>query len=262
MRDNVKIGLIQDQAGIGETEVNLQKIAKAADDARKEDVDIISFGEGFVQGFVCTDQTKRLAQPIPGHATERLTTISKDTGCSIVTGLLENADGILHISTVFVERNGALHVYRKSFLDKLEKPFFQRGTKRIVVDTDFGKIGLMTCYDAFFPEVSRELGEKGAEIVFCNAATAISEKEFSIFLPARAAENQFYVAFTNLVGWREQIRAPYFGGSRIIGPDGTTIITAERFIADAVYATISDKFLRDARERKPLLTEVREQYKS
>ncbi len=260
MKDQVKIGLIQEQAEIGMIQENLDKIAKAAEDARRNDADIICFGEGFVQGYVCTEEATKFAETIPGPAADRLAAISRESGLLIVTGFLERLNDALHNCAVLVDDKGSISVYRKTFLGPHEKPTFSRGRGRVVWESRLGKIGMMICYDAFFPEVSRELAEMGAELVFCVSATALSEKEFGIFLPARAAENRFYLSFANLVGWRAQLNAPYFGASRIVMPDGTVILTAERFISQTVYGTIDNKFLRYAREERPLLAEIHEQW--
>lgn len=261
MKRSLRIGLVQAEAVIGETEANLAKIAMAADGARRKNADIICFGEGFVQGYVCTREARRLAQPLHGPAAQKIVRIAEDTGCSVVTGILESARDSIYSSCIMVEPNGAIHGYRKAFLGPHERPHFSRGRTRGVVQTKLGKIGMMICYDAFFPEISRELAENGAEIVLCPSATAISELEFSIFIAARAAENRFFLAFANLVGWREQIKARYFGRSRIMSPDGTVAAMAKRLVPDTIYAIVPDKTLRRNREFRPLLKEVHEQYR-
>jgi predicted amidohydrolase len=130
------------------------------------------------------------AEPIPGPSTLDFGEHARRLKLHIVAGLIEKADHLMFNTSVLIGPDGALiGKYRKVCLPRPEiEAGFQPGTEYPVFETRFGKVGMMICYDGFFPEVARELTNRGAEVIAwpvagCNPLLA----------KARACENHVYL---------------------------------------------------------------------
>jgi predicted amidohydrolase len=130
------------------------------------------------------------AEPIPGPSTEYFAGLSKKHGLYIVAGLVERDGHLLYNVAVLLGPQGELAgKYRKTTLPRAEiESGITPGSEYPVFDTRFGKLGLMVCYDGFFPEVARQLSNRGAEVIAfpvwgCNPLLAA----------ARACENHVYL---------------------------------------------------------------------
>jgi omega-amidase len=114
-----------------------------------------------------------------------------------------------------------LGTYRKIHIAGEEKHYFRPGDRIPVFDTPVGRIGIAICYDTFFPEMTRILALKGAEILCFpyNAWSGVENKDVVKHLSvARAAESRVFVVASNRVG--EDVGRVFFGGSAIAGPRG------------------------------------------
>jgi predicted amidohydrolase len=130
------------------------------------------------------------AEPIPGPSTEFFGKLAKEHGMHLVPGLIERDRHLLYNVAVLIGPDGKIiGKYRKVCLPRGEiEGGFQPGKDYPVFDTQFGKVGMMVCYDGFFPEVARELSNRGAEVIAwpvmgCNPLLGA----------ARACENHVYV---------------------------------------------------------------------
>jgi predicted amidohydrolase len=130
------------------------------------------------------------AEPIPGPSTEYFGQLAKQHDLYIVAGLLEREKHLIYNVAVLIGPEGnVVGKYRKVTLPRSEiEGGITPGKDYPVFDTRFGKVGMMVCYDGFFPEVARQLGNNGAEIIAwpvwgCNPLLAA----------ARAAENHVYL---------------------------------------------------------------------
>jgi len=130
------------------------------------------------------------AEPIPGPSTEFFGKLAKEHGMHLVPGLIERDRHLLYNVAVLIGPDGKIiGKYRKVCLPRGEiEGGFQPGNDYPVFDTQFGKVGMMVCYDGFFPEVARELSNRGAEVIAwpvmgCNPLLGA----------ARACENHVYV---------------------------------------------------------------------
>jgi predicted amidohydrolase len=131
-----------------------------------------------------------VAEPVPGPSTDYFGTLAKKHDLYIVAGLYEKTGPLLYNVAVLIDPDGKLAgVYRKTTLPTGEaENGVCPGTDYPVFPTRFGMVGMMVCYDGFFPEVARELTNRGAEVIAwpvwgCNPHLAT----------ARAAENHVYV---------------------------------------------------------------------
>ncbi len=131
-----------------------------------------------------------VAEPIPGPSTEFFGRLAKEHNLYIVPGLLERDGNLVYNVAVLIGPDGAVvGKYRKTCLPRGEVDGgIAPGSDYPVFNTRFGKVGLMICYDGFFPEVARELTNRGAEVIAwpvwgCNPLLA----------RARACENHVYL---------------------------------------------------------------------
>jgi len=131
-----------------------------------------------------------VGESIPGPSTDFFGTLAKAHGVYLVVGLVERVDHLIYNVSVLIDREGAVAgKYRKVTLPRTEIDMgIVPGDEYPVFDTDFGKVGMMICYDGFFPEVARQLSNNGAEVIAfpvagCNPLLAA----------ARACENHVYV---------------------------------------------------------------------
>jgi predicted amidohydrolase len=129
------------------------------------------------------------AESIPGPSTDYFTTLTKKHDLYIVAGLIERERHLIYNVGVLIGPEGVVGKYRKVCLPRSEiDAGVQPGSEYPVFDTRFGKVGVMVCYDGFFPEVARELTNRGAEVIAfpvwgCNPLLA----------SARACENGVYI---------------------------------------------------------------------
>ena len=160
-------------------------IAKAAE----EKADLVVLPETLTY-FASERSMSDCAEPIPGPSTEYFGTLAKQHDLYIVAGLLERDEHRVYNVAVLIGPNGkVVGKYRKVALPRGEiDAGVVAGDDYPVFDTRFGKVGMMVCYDGFYPEVARELSNRGAEVIAfpvwgCNPLLAA----------ARACENHVFV---------------------------------------------------------------------
>jgi predicted amidohydrolase len=160
-------------------------IAKAAE----QKADLVVLGETLT--YVGNGKTMaEAAETIPGPSTDYFGTLAKQHDLYIVAGLIERDKHVLYNVAVLIAPDGKVAgKYRKTCLPRSEiEAGICPGSEYPVFDTRFGKLGMMVCYDGFFPEVARELSNNGAEVIAwpvwgCNPLLA----------QARACENHVYI---------------------------------------------------------------------
>lgn len=166
------------------------------------------------------------AEPIPGPSTEYFGLLARQHGVHLVVGLLEREGPLVYNVAVLVRDDGQLiGTYRKVCLPRGESDGgITPGNSYPVFETSLGRIGMMVCYDGFFPEVARRLAEAGAEIIAfpvwgCNP----------LLVAARACENQVYIVSSTYtdVGQNWMVTG-------VFGHDGSLLAQAKEFGTVAV----------------------------
>ncbi|MEK6781214.1 MAG: carbon-nitrogen hydrolase family protein [Bacteroidota bacterium] len=171
------------------TQENLQQFSTLIAQAGTQKADIVCLPEGIT--IVGTKENYVSAsEPIPGTSTQFLGNIARQHHLYIVAGLLEREGDIVYNTSVLIDREGNLAgKYRKVSLPREEiDGGITPGNSFPVFDTDFGKIGMMICWDVTFPEAARTLAQQGAEIIFL----PIWGGHLKLAM-ARALENQVYL---------------------------------------------------------------------
>ncbi len=168
---------------------NLVQFSKLIAKAGAEKADIVCLPEGITL-VGTTDDYMSASEPIPGPTTNYLGQIARKHNLYIVAGLLEKKGDIVYNTAVLIDRKGDLAgKYRKVSLPQEEiDGGITPGNSFPVFDTDFGKVGMMICWDVTFPEPAKALAQNGAEIIFL----PIWGGDVNL-TRARAIENQVYV---------------------------------------------------------------------
>ena len=130
------------------------------------------------------------SEPVPGPSTDYFSELAKQHQVHLVVGLLERVDHVVYNVAVLIDPDGKIiGKYRKVCLPRTEVEMgITPGSEYPVFETRFGKVGMMICYDGFFPEVARELSNNGAEIIAFPVAGCNPK-----LVAARACENHVYI---------------------------------------------------------------------
>jgi predicted amidohydrolase len=182
--------------------------------------DLMVLPELFNTGYNFSDrrQIEKVAECIPsGYTSQKLLEVSRDHGTTIVAGVAERKGASLYNSAI-VARRGRAFTYRKVHLFFKEKKFFKPGSEFKV----FGDLGVMICFDWFFPESARTLMLKGAKIIahpsnlvlpFCPHA-----------MKTRCIENRVFAVTADRIGRERDLK--YIGRSEIVDTRGRILYCA------------------------------------
>ena len=190
---------------------NLDLMAKVLDEAGRGKPDVVLLTEFFPEHGVKGTVHDR-SESIPGPVTDALARKAREYRTYIIAGMLELDGGKTYDTAVLIDRQGRVAgKYRKTHLPLAEVEDGETpGSDYPVFDTDFGRIGILVCWDFVFPETFRILRLEGAEIVFLPIAGDPGTRHFDTITRARALDNGVYLVASVSDG------AP----SRIVNPDG------------------------------------------
>jgi len=174
----------------------------------------------------------------------------------------EKVKGLIHNSAILIHPNGKVDSYNKWFLPTFgpfeEKIFFNEGEETNIIKTKFGKVGLIVCYDIFFPELCKAYTLQGADIIICLSATPqVNRKYFETLMPARAIENTVFFVYVNIVGTQEDL--VFFGGAQIYDPFGNLVIKAPYLKESIQVVELDLKKIKLARANRPVIRDIRPQ---
>lgn len=179
------------------------------------------------------------AESIPGNLTRSVGEMAKSVGIHVILGMLEHdrAANIYRNAAVLFAPNGEpIHTHRKTMLTPRIDEGIAPGNNYDVIDTAIGRIGILICADATCPEPARILALKGAEMIFLcsgdfHSSWMVGGKDLveqiwqcSSASPSRAVDNALFWIAVNGAG--VQNGTEFFGGSRVIAPDGEIIAQA------------------------------------
>lgn len=263
MKNRFKLALAQIASSATDKEENLKLITRTVATAKKRGADLIIFPELSLTGYVVKDQIYKLAETVPGPSTHTLEKVAKRTRTHIIFGmpeLSEKTQATIYNSAVLIGPDGLIGKYRKMYLPTHsvfeEKRYFRPGYAASALETEFGKIGLIICYDIFFPEVSRLARLNGAQLTVCiSASPAIRRSYFETLTVARALENTNFLAYVNLVGIEDGLQ--FWGGSRLIGPQGRILALAKYDEPDLVICELDYADMKPVEPFVPTLRDLR-----
>jgi predicted amidohydrolase len=266
MLRKINIAVAQINCKVGDKKHNIDLMKKHAKTAREKGAELLVFPELSLTGYLTRDLTYNLAEKIPGPSVNSLEQVARKENLHMVFGMLEHSEkarGVIYNAAVLLGPRGLIGEYRKAQLPTHsvfeEKRYFRPGYQLPVFETDIGRVGLTICYDIFFPEISRLLRLKGAQLIICiSASPAVRRKFFEVFTAARAMENTVFLAYTNLVGIEDGLQ--FWGGSRIIAPSGHIIAQAKYDEEDLVTGEVDYSDLKRIETFVPTLRDLRPEF--
>jgi N-carbamoylputrescine amidase len=236
----VAVGLVQMSCSTDVTE-NTEKVLARIDEAATQGAQIVSTQELYRSQYFCQTEDHAnfaLAEPIPGPSTDTLCELAKRREIVIVASLFERrAPGLYHNTAVVIDADGSIvGRYRKMHIpdDPLfyEKFYFTPGDLGFrAFDTRYGRIGVLICWDQWYPEGARLTALAGAQILFYPTAIGWHPSERAEYGEAQhsswetiqrshAIANGVYVAVANRVGHEGDPGIMFWGQSFISDPSG------------------------------------------
>lgn len=246
------ITCVQSNPNLGQVEANLDALDERVGGA---DADLIVLPELFATGyfFASTEQVQGLAEAVPdGPTTRRLERWARESGATIVAGLAERAGEHIYNSAIVVSPKGWLGTYRKIHLFYKETLHFMPGDTGFEVWTVTDRrrrsyrLGVMVCFDWFFPEAARSLALAGADVIAHPSNLVLPHCPDAMRF--RALENGVFTATANRIGTESngQEDLTFIGRSVICGPDASVLAEAPTDAEAVIAADIAPHDARDA----------------
>lgn len=245
MVKNVNIGLVQMSCS-ADVEANVQKAINGIRESAQKGAQIVCLQELFTSLYFCDVEDHHnfsLAEAIPGPTTDRLGKLAGELGVVIVASLFEKrAQGLYHNTTAVLDADGSyLGKYRKMHIPDdpgyYEKFYFTPGDLGYkVFDTKFARIGVLICWDQWYPEAARITSLMGAEILFYPTAIGWDTNEpdpnqneeqynaWQTIQRSHAIANGVHVVAVNRVG--READQQFWGGSFVANPFGSLLYLA------------------------------------
>jgi N-carbamoylputrescine amidase len=273
----VKVGLIQ-MSCTADVLSNKHKAVEKIKEAAKGGANIICLQELYTSLYFCDVEAYenfKLAEPIPGKTTDELSALAKSLGVVIIASLFEKrAEGLYHNTTAVLDADGTyLGKYRKMHIPDdpayFEKFYFTPGDLGYkVFKTKFATIGVLICWDQWYPEAARITSLMGAEMLFYPTAIgwataqdeATNTEQYNAWQTiqrSHAVANGVPVISVNRVGLEQDGLMKFWGGSFVSNPFGTLLYKASHDQEEVAVIDIdTDKsdsyrthwpFLRDRR---------------
>ena len=230
MQMKIQISCVQMEPTLLEVTANLKKIEEYIEKVmeEKKNTNLIIFPELITSGYECGSEFQDISEVAgSGESMKRIGKLAKAYKVNIIYGFPQrhsNISDVLYNSAGFIDENGELKgIYNKVHLFDSEKKYFREGCNYPIIETSFGKLGIMICWDTAFPEVARSYGLQGADLIAIatNWENPYSE-DWDLIIKARAFDNCTYVAGANRIGRDKELS--FFGHSKIVDPLGKPII--------------------------------------
>ena len=219
----MRVAIFQGPDQPGDVAHNLEMMAAMARQAAQQEARLLILPEMYLTGYnIGPEATSRLAEPADGPASEEVAAIARNTGMALLYGYPERVGNAVYNAAQLIDRDGRrLANHRKTHLfGELDRSAFSAGTGApTLAALDGLRLGILICYDVEFPENVRLLALAGAD--FIAVPTALMQPyEFIArsLVPARAYENQVYLAYANRCGREGDLS--YYGLSCVVGPNG------------------------------------------
>lgn len=240
----VRVGLVQ-MSCAPEPQANMAKAVTRIRELAGQNVQIVCLQELFASLYFCDKEAYEnfgLAESIPGPSTEELSALAKELNVVIIASLFEKrTTGIYHNTTAVLDADGTyLGKYRKMHIPDdpgyYEKFYFTPGDLGYkVFETRFAKIGVLICWDQWYPEAARITSLMGAEILFFPTAIGwassqdadTNEEQYNAWQTIQrghAVANGVHTVSVNRVGNEQGMR--FWGGSFISNPFGKILYQA------------------------------------
>ena len=280
-KETFSIGLVQ-TACVADREHNLATAFDGVRQAASRGAQIVCLQELFTSEYFCQREDSALfdlAEPVPGRSTTAASALAKELSIALVVPIFERrAPGLFHNSAVVFDATGErLGMYRKMHIPDdphfYEKFYFTPGDLGFqVFETRFARIGVLICWDQWYPEAARLTALRGAEVVFYPTAIGwlAADKNnpdeglaqldaWQTIQRSHAIANGVYVAAANRVGHEGPAAAgvDFWGRSFVCDPLGRVMVEASATAGDVLIATCGRTVLENQRRAWPFLRDRR-----
>jgi N-carbamoylputrescine amidase len=279
MSEKLTVGLLQRQCS-KDPAANLAGTVEAIREAAERGAQIVCLEELFRSQYFCREENADnfdLAESIPGPTTEALSKLARQLDIVIIASIFERrAAGLYHNTAVVLDADGALlGLYRKMHIpdDPLyyEKFYFTPGDLGFPnFDTRYGRIGVLVCWDQWYPEGARLSSLRGANILFYPTAIGWHPSEKAEFGPAQldawrtiqrshAIANGIFVAAVNRVGFEgpPESGLEFWGSSFVADPFGQIIAESPTNKEEILIAECDLRRMEEVRRNWPFLRDRR-----
>lgn len=275
-----RVGLVQMSCSENPAD-NLEKAAEKVREAARAGAQIVCLQELFRSQYFCREEDARLfdlAEPIPGPSTDVMAKLAKEHDVVIVASLFEKrAEGLYHNTASILDAGGEmLGIFRKMHIpdDPLyfEKFYFTPGDLGFRAwDTKYGRIGVLVCWDQWYPEGARLTAMDGANILFYPTAIGWHPAEKEQYGPSQldawmtiqrshAIANGVYVGAVNRIGFEKGPKdagIEFFGNSFISDPFGRVLQRASQDREEILVQECDPKLIDETRRNWPFFRDRR-----
>ena len=273
----VKVGLVQMSCEASKS-ANTTKAIEKVREAAKKGANIICLQELFTSLYFCDVEAYdnfKLAEPIPGETSNTLSALAKELGVVIIASLFEKrAEGLYHNTTAVLDADGTyLGKYRKMHIPDdpayYEKFYFTPGDLGYkVFKTKFATIGILICWDQWYPEAARITTLMGAEMLFYPTAIgwataqdeATNKEQYNAWQTiqrSHSVANGVPVISVNRVGLEQEGLMKFWGGSFVSNPFGTLLYEASHDKEEVAVIDIDTEKSDSYRTHWPFLRDRR-----
>lgn len=278
----IKIGFLQ-QHNVADPAVNIQRLAKGIVDLAARGAQLIVLQELHNSLYFCQVEDVNnfdFAEPIPGPSTGFYSELAKQYGVVIVTSLFEKrAPGLYHNTAVVIEKDGTIAgKYRKMHIPDdpayYEKFYFTPGDLGFhPIDTSIGRLGVLVCWDQWYPEAARLMALQGAEILIYPTAIGYESSDtpdeqerqreaWTTVMRGHAVANGLPVIAVNRVGHEDdpsgQTRGiEFWGSSFAVGPQGEIHYRASNDEEESIVIEVDMHHSEQVRRWWPFLRDRR-----
>lgn len=236
----MRVGFLQFDPMFGEVKRNLDRVSERLS---RENCDLMVLPELFATGyqFVSETEVRSLAESIPdGPTTQRLMELARERNMYLAAGLPERGGNGCYNSAVLVGPRGFIGLYRKSHLFFEETLWFRPGDTGFQVwDLGRAKVGLMICFDWYYPESARTLALKGAQII-CHPSNLVLP-HCPDAMVTRCLENRVFAITANRIGTEargEKSPLTFIGNSEVVTPRGKILQRASRDLEEVTVVEV------------------------
>lgn len=260
----LKIGIVQ-QHNTADILDNRQRLADKVRRLAQQGAELIVLQELHNSLYFCQVEDVHcfdLAEPIPGPSTDFFGSLAKELGIVLVTSLFERrATGLYHNTAVVIEKDGTIAgKYRKMHIPDdpayYEKFYFTPGDLGFhPIDTSVGRLGVLVCWDQWYPEAARLMALQGADLLIYPTAIGyessdeIDEQErqreaWTTVQRGHAVANGLHVVTVNRVGFEPDPSGQtggiqFWGSSFVAGPQGELLYRADKDIEESVVVEVN-----------------------
>ena len=278
----IKIGFLQ-QHNVADQQLNITRLASGIANLAEHGAQLIVLQELHNSLYFCQTENVNLfdlAEPIPGPSTNFYGELARQYGVVIVTSLFERrAAGLYHNTAVVIEKDGTIAgKYRKMHIPDdpayYEKFYFTPGDLGFhPIETSLGKLGVLVCWDQWYPEAARLMALQGAELLIYPTAIGYESSDtedeqqrqreaWTTVQRGHAVANELPVVSVNRVGYEPDPSGQtkgiqFWGSSMVVGPQGEMLYRASEVEEECTIVSVDLNHSEHVRRWWPFLRDRR-----